>query len=168
MDWNGVSGRFTVLAKKYRYVLLIFCVGILMMCMPESNEPDRQIAVRQTESSSVSDLAQSLSVLLSQIEGAGKVQVLLAESVGERIWYQTDADRTASEKEQDIREETVIITEADRTQHGLIQKVDQPIYRGAVVVCQGADNAMVRLSIVSAVCNATGLTSDRITVVKMK
>jgi len=42
------------------------------------------------------------------------------------------------------------------------------LYRGAVVVCQGGDNASVRLAVVEAVSNATGLTSDRITVLKMK
>jgi hypothetical protein len=39
---------------------------------------------------------------------------------------------------------------------------------GAVIVCQGADKPVVRLAIVEAVADATGLSTDTITVLKMK
>jgi len=39
---------------------------------------------------------------------------------------------------------------------------------GAVIVCQGADDPQVRLSIVDAVSKVTGLGSDKISVLKMK
>ncbi|HNY00238.1 MAG TPA: hypothetical protein PKN39_05590 [Oscillospiraceae bacterium] len=39
---------------------------------------------------------------------------------------------------------------------------------GAVVVCAGADDARVRLEITDAVCAYTGLTSDRVTVLKIE
>ena len=43
-----------------------------------------------------------------------------------------------------------------------------PEYRGALVVAQGADNAAIKLAITQAVAGLTGLSSDKITVVKMK
>ena len=43
-----------------------------------------------------------------------------------------------------------------------------PEYKGAVVVCDGADNAGIRLKVINAVGALTGLSSDRITVMKMK
>jgi stage III sporulation protein AG len=64
--------------------------------------------------------------------------------------------------------ETVIITDAQRAQQGLVKQVNPPVYLGAVVVCQGADRASVRLAIVEAVANATGLGADKISVLKMK
>ena len=39
---------------------------------------------------------------------------------------------------------------------------------GAIVVCQGGDNATVRLAIIEAVSNVTGLGADKISVLKMK
>ena len=39
--------------------------------------------------------------------------------------------------------------------------------KGVVVVCQGADNARVRLEIIKAVGSYTGYSSDKITVLKM-
>ena len=55
-----------------------------------------------------------------------------------------------------------------RADPGLVRQVNPPEYLGAVVLCQGADNPSVKLSIVEAVSKATGLTTDRITVLKMK
>lgn len=105
---------------------------------------------------------EQLSQLLSQIKGAGKVRLLLTEAAGEKTIYQTD--RTG----QDQQSDTVIITGADRGQQGMVQQIIPPEYRGAVVVCQGADDPSVRFAIVEAVSNATGLSTDRISVLKMK
>ena len=43
-----------------------------------------------------------------------------------------------------------------------------PVYQGAVVVCQGAGNSQVRLTVIDAVSVLTGLSSDKISVVKWK
>ena len=103
-----------------------------------------------------------LEVVLSQIHGAGKVKVLLTEERGHRTVYQADpgSDGTSSD--------TVLITGTDRTQQGLVIQIESPVYQGAVVVCQGGDDPAVRLAIVEAVSDATGLGADRITVLKMK
>ena len=41
-----------------------------------------------------------------------------------------------------------------------------PTFRGAVVLCDGAENAEVRLAVTQAVGAVCGLSSDRITVLK--
>ena len=78
--------------------------------------------------------------------------------------YQTDTNRS----QDTLRSNTVVVTDAERKETGLIKQVISPQYRGAVILCQGADNANVRLSIMDAVKSATGLTYDRITILKMK
>ena len=82
--------------------------------------------------------------------------------------YQTDQERDNADGSQSIRIETVIVNDKDRNQKGLIQQILAPEYRGAIVVCQGADDATVRLAIIEAVADATGLGTDRISVLKMK
>ena len=93
-----------------------------------------------------------------------RVRVLLTQREGERTVYQTDEDSTSS----GIRSDTVLLNGSDRSQTGLVQQVNPPTYLGAVIVCQGADSASVRLAIVSAVGSVTGLSTDKITVLKMK
>jgi hypothetical protein len=63
---------------------------------------------------------------------------------------------------------TILTTDSDRNQTGLIHQKNPPVYRGAVVLTQGADDPAVKLAIVDAVGKATGLGADKIAVLKMK
>lgn len=170
MDWIEVRQRGSEFLKKYRYVLLILLIGLFLMLLPDKKEK------RDTETVLSSapivqekpDLQESLEQILSMIEGAGKVQVLLTEAAGQRTHYQTDEDISTGESAGDVRRDTVVISDGSRAETGLVQQIDPPVYMGAVILCQGADNAAVRLAIVEAVANATGLSSDKISVLKMK
>lgn len=166
MDWLAVKEKAGYFLRKYRYVLLILLVGIVLMCLPGGEEPEQErVSPEQTDGMSAPpDPEERLRQILSQIEGAGKVEVLLTPLAGEETVYQTDEDLSANGD----RMETVIITDAQRAQQGLVKQVNPPVYLGAVVVCQGADRATVRLAIVEAVANATGLGADKISVLKMK
>ena len=106
-------------------------------------------------------LEEQLSELLSQLAGAGKVQVLLTEATGQQTVYQENRDISQQSS-------TVILSDSTRGQEGLVCQVNPPTYLGAVVLCQGADLPSVRLSITEAVSNATGLGYHKITVLKMK
>ncbi len=168
MDINAIILKMMELVKKYRYALLVLAVGIVLMVLP-SRSRQEEPPVETTEVSNLCvDQTEALTQILTQIHGAGKVKLLLTMNSGEKILYQTDQDTTTGENTDSVRYETVIITDGDRAQQGLIQQTIAPEYRGAIVVCQGADDAAVRLAIVEAVSNATGLGTDRISVLKMK
>ena len=140
--------------KQYRYVLLIVLVGVALLCLPSGTE-EKPVSRQIPETV---DVEEKLAKILSRIDGAGDVEVMLAEAVGEEIIYQTDNGGA----------DTVIVADESRRQQGLIRTRESPVYQGAIVVCRGADSAAVRLAIVEAVSNVTGLGSDRITVLKMK
>ena len=169
MDWQELKHRAEEFLKKYRYVMLVLLAGLVLMLLP-SGEQKQEAAVPFSESTPEKerDLQASLGQILSMIEGAGKVQVLLTEATGQRTHYQTDEDISTGESSSDTRKETVLITNGSRAESGLVRQVDPPVYQGAIVICQGADSAAVRLAIVEAVANATGLSSNRISVLKMK
>ncbi len=148
--------------KKYRYVVLILVIGLVLMCIPnigQNRDKNKETAepVLQ-EPTQTADM--QLAEILSSIEGAGKVKVLLTVSEGERTIYQTNVNNT--------QVSTVVVTDAQRKQDGLVMQVISPVYLGAIVVCQGADSPKVRLAVVEAVSNVTGLGADRISVLKMK
>lgn len=162
MDWVKLKSSGMEAVKKYRYVLLVVLAGILLMALPERKE--EQEKPEKIVEASQPCLQESLTDILSQIAGAGKVKVLLTEAAGEQTIYQTDENYAGS----DIRRQTVLVTNASREEAGLVKQVNPPTYQGAIVLCQGADSASVRLSIVEAVSNATGLSTDKISVLKMK
>ena len=164
MDWIAFKSTALTFWQKYRYVLIVLLAGIILMLLPGEKEQEQSLPV-STERPEQS-LQDSLGEILSQISGAGRVEVLLTQSSGEETVYQTDEDIQESGKT--VRRETVLVSGSGRETEGLIRQIKEPTYLGAVIVCQGADNAAVRLSIVEAVRSATGLSSDRISVLKMK
>ena len=154
--------RFIALLKQYRYGLLILVLGIGFMLMPVSGETKEETVV--VESRSTLDIASSLEEILSKIEGVGKVNVMLTPATGEITIYQTDTDHAGDS----YREDTVLVTDSARGQNGLVRQILPATYQGAIIVCQGGDRASVKLAIVEAVSSVTGLTSNHITVLKMK
>lgn len=166
MDRIDITVKLEEILKKYKYALLILFVGILLMIIPEGRTSE--IEEEKTEVQQMQTPAQELEEILEQIDGVGKVKVLLTESSGAQTIYQTDNDTTDSENSESIHAQTVIVTGANREEVGLIATVKAPVYLGAIVVCQGGDIANVKLSVVQAVSNVTGISSDRISVLKMK
>ena len=168
MDISKLKRKVTSLLKKYRYACIVLAVGLILMTIPISNnDGDETVVTTGTTIESVS-VEERLSAVLSHIDGAGKVHVMLTESEGEEVVYQTNENDNSAENTSSTKVDTVVITDADRNQSGLIRKVNPPSYLGAVIVCQGADNPTVHLAIVDAVSKVTGLGSNRISVLKMK
>jgi len=95
------------------------------------------------------------------------VSVMLTLRTGTSTVYQTDDAQTKGDSGT-AKQDTVIVTNADRAQTGLVQHILYPEYRGAIIVCQGADDVQVRLNIMEAVARITGLGMDKISVLKMK
>ena len=54
------------------------------------------------------------------------------------------------------------------TQDVVVTRERYPSYQGAVVVCEGAGDAAVRLALTEAVSALTGLSADRISIVQWK
>lgn len=170
MDWVMLGGKLREISKQYRFVLLILLLGIMLMLMPDFSEKSQTDTdlLQSPIQASTTDLEESLAQILSKMDGAGKVQVLLTEAQGERIHYQTNENRSQSDSTAELRQETVIVSGSDRSESGLVWQTEPPVYLGAVILCQGADSAAVRLAIIQAVANATGLSTDKISVLKMK
>ena len=167
MDWIGFQKKALGTVKRYRFAILVLVVGLALMLIPAKREEQQSQTPIQSEIQDRPEMSEELAQILSHIQGAGKVEVMLTVAYGEKTIYQTDEDISGGESGA-TRIETVIITSGDRAQNGLVQQVNPPVYLGAIVVCQGADRSSVRLAIVEAVSKVTGLGAERISVLKMK
>ena len=165
MDTVSLKQKAGVLLRKYRYALLVLLVGAVLLLWSSDNTPDQgSAAAAQTDQVTVTE---ELTKILSQIRGVGRVEVMLSVAVGQETIYVYDEDVRTGESGT-TKKDTVIITDKDRNESGLIKVVIPEQYLGAVVVCEGADQPAVKLAVVEAVSRATGLGADRITVQKMK
>lgn len=161
MELGVIKEKMVPFWNRYKYVALVVAVGIVLMLLPsakkeQNHEGTTQEVTHQTES----NLAEELEQILSRIDGAGEVSVLLSVAAGEETVYQQDENIDASGS---VRKETVIAANS-----ALTKQVKPERYQGAIIVCQGGGRPEVRLSIIEAVANVTGLGTDRITVLKMK
>lgn len=167
MELGRWRGRLKESWGKYKYVLVILLVGMVFMVQPKtenSSDPTSQSAMITEEP----ELGEKLEDILMNIHGAGKVMVLLSVEKGESITYQTDVTASQTEKGSDNRSQTVIVTDAQRNESGLVYQKIPPTYQGAIILAQGADQPRVKLAIVEAVSKATGLGANEISVLKMK
>ena len=161
MDIATLRQKSTEWIGKYKFVILILLVGVGLMLIPTGTRKDEPVESVTEQVNQQQILTEELEEILTNIQGAGRVQVMLTMRAGEQIIYQTDTP-TAD------RQDTVIVTGEDRAQDGLVQQIIAPTYRGAIILCQGADSASVCLAITDAVSKVTGLDSSQISVLKMK
>lgn len=172
-EWQERFSGWTQKLGRWKYPVLVLIIGIILMLLPrheskpEKKDTSEQIAV----DSGLQLREQELEALLSNIEGAGKVQVFLSLATGEEVIYQTDIreqSASGSNEESSSREESVVLySSGSGTQDSLVRSTTAPSYRGAIILCQGADDPAVRLSLIQAVSAVTGLGTDRITLAKM-
>lgn len=169
MKKQDLKQKADVLLKKigtYKYALLVLLLGVALMVIP-AREKDKPAETQQAEASGEEDLTAQLENILSLIDGAGRTKVLLTLDTGTAREYQTDTQSEQTGDTQRRESSTVLISAGSGTEDALVRKTTYPQYRGAVVVCDGADRAAVRLHIMEAVSSLTGLGSDKITVIKM-
>lgn len=166
---KGLDKKAAAFIKKYRYVFLVLLIGIVLMAIPgKSTDTAEYVQTAETEPEAELTVAQELAQILSQVDGAGDVKVLLTVAAGEETLYQTDDDTSVTSDSSTTQISTVTVTNAQKDEYGLVRQTNPPVYKGAIVVCQGADDPQIQLAIVNAISNVTGLGADRISVLKMK
>ena len=154
---------------------LAILLGAILLLWPgkraesdQSAEPaalqDADAGGPAAEPDQVQSMEDRLRNLLSQIDGAGRVDCILSYATGPQRQFLADTQTDASGEE--LRRETVLVEAADGTQAPVVVLETWPQYRGALIVCDGGDDPVVRLQITQAVSALTGLGADRITVAK--
>jgi len=129
----------------------------------------------------VTAMEEELEELLSCMEGAGAVKVMITlQSTGEEI---VEKDRPStrsnlsendgaggsrSSNDMNSGETTVFITDADGNQVPYVRKRMQPSVAGVAVLAQGGGNETVRRNISEAIQALFGIDANKIKIAKMK
>ena len=178
-DW---AKGFTAFLRRYRYPALILLAGIVLMLWPsksrqsEKTEIVSEPAAAQLPAESAGDyrkrMETELAGILSQIDGAGQVRVMLTLRSGESAQFQvneeTRTENDGSKITADKRTETVMIARGSSYNEPAVVRQIYPVFQGALIVSQGGDNAAVRYQLANAVSALLGIGTDQITVLKMK
>ena len=169
MEINKIKSRVVRIVREHKYAILITVIGLVFLITPTISHSEKaETKELQIDNiSSIANVEERLSAILSKIKGAGKVAVMLTTATGEEIVYQVNRQSNERSESSENSIDTVIVSDKDRTESGLIQQVNPPKYLGAVIVCQGADDPKVQLAIIDAVSKITGLATHRISVLRM-
>ncbi|MBO4420157.1 MAG: stage III sporulation protein AG [Oscillospiraceae bacterium] len=172
--------KLPAILDRYKYPALILLIGILLVLLPAHQ---KEAAVPESPETSEAEsgfsegdyrarMEQELSELLSQVEGAGRVKVMLTLKMGPAARYQTDrsvsSSREGEKESQSSEERTVMIGRGSAYDEPAVVSTAYPVFQGALVVAEGGADPSVRYQLSAAVAALLGLGADQITVVKMK
>ena len=173
METDKRAEKFQTFWGKYKFVLLVLLIGVVLLVWPAGNgiaqkvEASAAPAAARTETAD--DMEERMEAILSRIDGVGELELMLTvESTGQQE-FAVDTElrysgQTAAPDDYSRRSETVVVSGSGGDTPVVARNIC-PTYRGALVVCQGGGSAEVRLAVTQAVSALTGLSSDRITVV---
>jgi stage III sporulation protein AG len=170
-DLKKLKKTFLEKLKGNKVILIALAAGILILTLiPKSakTEPAAKIDLSEPVFS-LAEEEEKLSQALSRIDGAGKVTVLLTLKTGVRREIAEDEKSEYTNRGGDASQSTsktsVRLQNGSGNQSALTLRYDYPEYQGALVITESS-NAAVKLAITQAVMSLTGLSADKITVVK--
>ena len=179
---NQILNPLLKLWEKYGYKIFLF-IGVLGVVIISLSEYGYNTGELPEENYSAEDyrvtLENSLTELISQIEGAGKVKLMITLESGEENIYaiqeKTDNDSqyvSANNSEQTQHrnscENEIVMTEETGAKYPVVEKTLRPVVQGVVVVCQGAGDITVVSNITNAVSVVLNIPSNRVCVIKMQ
>lgn len=156
---------------RYKYVLLVMLAGVLLLMLPESGTEEktgRGATAAAEEDFSVEALEEKLESTLSEIDGAGQVQVMLTVQSGMKRVLAQDGSMEQEESAVQRETQTVVISSGSGTQETVLVQQIYPQFQGALVVASGGGDPAVRLKLTEAVAALTGLGADKISICKGK
>ena len=160
---------FVKFLRQYKFVLIVIAAGLVLLALPTGGRKSGAEELSRMNGSealfSIEETEEKLGRMLSRIEGAGEVTVMLTVQSGMKRILVTDREASQKDAETEL-EEKIVILSTDAGEEPVLLQQYYPTFQGALVVCQGGDDPEVQLQITRALSSLTGLGSGRITVCK--
>ena len=167
---TAVREKILPVLKKYRAVLAVLLAGVLLLSSGHSGNTEQvQTASADTtvsQSFDLNDFQQELQARLAAISGAGRVELMLDQT--EESVYAVNTRQTSGSDSRSRESDVSVVSNGSCGETPVTVKRVLPVFRGAVVLCDGADDASVRLSVTQAVSTVCGIGADKVTVLKMQ
>ena len=173
MEKKVISKKYTKLFDKYKYILVIIVAGMALLALPKDSGEKKDVP-ELSEGIVLKDFEKKIKTSLSMCEGVGRCEVILSIESGSEKIYEKEARKSARENEsgvvleQDSDIKPSILSEGSGRESALVVKEVYPEFRGAVVVCDGAEKTEVKRAVTESVMALTGLSADKISIIKMK
>lgn len=160
--------------KRITVIVVIGLIGIVLIFMSDMfsakpHKSNQNNTVKLDSQSYKKELESELTDVLSQVQGVGKVRVMVnLEGSTENIYaeeYDTKSDTADGKKSESYKNKYVVIDKGSE-KNPLLKKVVKPKINGVIVVCEGGDNVLVSEKVYKAVSTVLAISSNRVCVVK--
>ena len=175
-----MSGQWKELKKKYwppgkDQLLILVLLGLLLAVIAVPAEDEKKATdmlennpARGTAGETATDyesrMEEKLEELLSQVEGVGKVQVMLTfEGSGEK-----KVEKDVSSTGQESREETVYQEQGSSERIPYVTSEKNPKAAGVLIIAEGGGNSRIRQEILEAAQALFGIEAHKIKIMKME
>lgn len=172
-DRGKRGGRVKALdaLKRCKYVALTAVLGIVLLLLPGGNEKKQEGgAPDAAEDFDRTALQEEMEEILSSLDGVGHLKLMLTVDGGSAYELARDEAQTQKRSGENTGERTqkseTVVLGSGASAEIVVTRSRFPAFIGALVVCEGGDRAEVRLRVTQAVAALTGLSTERITVVK--
>lgn len=199
MDFKKLIDYFKDGKKKknaFTNIIIIGLIGILIVIVssffnsadsfskPDNSKKQETKTQGESDSDNIQNYETSvenkLKSTLEQMDGVGKVQIMMYFSSGEEqvpafnvnkstsVINETDNSGGKRTTTQDSDGDTVVMSKDGDKESPLILKKYKPKVTGVCIVAEGAENGSIKLSITNAVVDLFGISADKVDVYPMK
>ena len=176
-DFLGLGKKVKDLGGKYKYLLIMVAVGLVILILPSGRSTSENVKPEANDIFDLDSFEKRIEKILESGEGVGRVNVSLAMKSGMEYVYAQESRENMHEQLDDGQTHNInrdsdskpsILSDGSGGEEAVVIKKLYPEFLGAAVVCDGAENPKVQMYVTQAVASLTGITYDRITVIKMK
>lgn len=164
--FSRISSLFR--SKKRIWILALFFAALLLLFITPTEHTEEANTHFFDEKAYVKQLESRTQALLSNVQGAGEVRVMISIDNFYREEYATDRtqEETKSESASDTsaKESVVLQTEKNGVKSPVVQSVYLPRVRGVSVVCSGGADPNVQMKILSQLMALFDLDATQISV----
>lgn len=167
--------------KTLSIVLIVGLSGIVLIGLSDLITPAKKTS-SSSQNTSVSveeyinDLEKKTKEMLNSVYGAGKCKIMITAEASalqnfatdESLSQDTESDSEQSKIKNEVQKEIVMVEDSNGKKQALVKNVTEPEIRGVLVLCEGADDPAVNERITNAIKTLLGISSNKISVIKMK
>lgn len=150
--------------KKALFIVALAIAGMLLILFSDDSKDIKELSVSETSSEFTENYEEELQKLISKIEGAGRVSVMITYESGEESVFASDKEESFRNGEQKIKNDYIIV-DGENGETGLKIKSIYPEIKGVAVVCSGASDPVIKERIVSVVSALFDISTKNISIV---
>ena len=158
--------EFIVKLKKDKKTALIIFTAILgMLLILFSGTPaEKTEKASESKTEEMIEWEEKLQKLLSSVEGAGRVRVMITYETSDEEVFAYNKDESFRENEEKFSSDYILV-ENNGSETGLKLKTVYPEVKGVAVVCDGADDPVTKEQIISVISALFDISTKNISVV---